>query len=265
MTQIIKIDREKSQFVTDVSIVNFAKLFPGQAEESEKKAGSKYYKCEIYSKTLSKSMIDAFSYIAQIYAPNNWQDHVNAQFKTLEQMCTPVPGQPVPKRQYDKYPYAVGHYVMNFSKSVSLKMLKMEQANLSDPAVRAEYDLKVNQAAPKITRYANINDPADIARIEQLSRDNMLRGVPPIAQADYARVMLPVTSSELWNGCKVRVFGRVYWDEKIHKTCLPALEQIMLVGPGERISGGYEARPEDVFGAFAPAENLAPDPYAGVV
>lgn len=250
----VKIDKES--FVTEEGILSFPSLFPGQAEDSQT-PGSKSYKCELVvprqaDGSPGQAIVQAVSKVAQQGDANNWQRHVygaSGRLKTLEDM---------PGRDKSKYPYAVGHYILSFSKVISLKFLKMEGANLADPVQRANYDKAVHAAAPPVVRFANPNVPADLAYIEQENLKRSMLNQPPISPADYHKTFIPVRPDEIWAGCIVRIQGYAYWSETPRgKGPLFGLTQVLFVRPGERLAGA-PASPDEAFGGFAPAADLAP-------
>jgi hypothetical protein len=240
-------------------MLSFPALFPGQAEDSQR-AGSKAYKCEIVTPAPDQSLIDAVSYVAKFYDSSQinpqtgapyWHRHVFGPMGRLKRL------EEFPRRKPENYPYAVGKYVIGLSKVVSLKGLKMENANLADPLIRAEYDRKVREAAPKVVKFLNPADPSDLQWVAEENQRRAFANMVPISEADMLRTTRPLRSDEIWAGCKVKVFGRAYWDSNVHKTVLLALEQVLLVSHGERLVSG-EASPDDVFAAFAPTADLAP-------
>lgn len=245
-------DRNKCQFVTDVALCNFPTVLPGQAQTSRDNNTTKIYGIELYLPEIKGSLLDAMTYVAGFYdKARSPMIHVANKIKKLEEM---------PTRDPAKYPYAQGMYVVNIRKNVSLKMLKMDGANLNDPATRALYETRVNEQAPNVVRLANLEDPGDLARIDQVNQQRALLKLQPLTPTN-GRLWLPCTAQEIWGGCKVRVAGRVFWEGQYKKTIALALEQVMLVAQGDKLQAG-EANPEDLFGGFAPAEALAPDPLA---
>jgi hypothetical protein len=259
-----KPEKEKCNFVTEVGMISFPALFPGQAEDSQR-AGSKAYKCEFITDDPGQSLINAVSYVAAFYdsaqinpqtgAPH-WHRHVFGPLGRLKKL------EEYPRRNPAVYSYAINKYVIGVSKVVSLKGLKMEGANLSDPLVRNEYDRRVGAAAPKVSKFLSLHDPADIAWVAEENQRRQFANMAPLTEADIPRTTRPCRPDEIWPGCKVRIYGRAYWDANVHKTVLLALEQVLLIAQGDRLVGG-EQSPDDVFGAFAPAADLAPG-YAPV-
>jgi|SRR6185437_312609 len=261
MNSQLKPDRQKLSFY-QTGMLSFPALFPGQAEDSQQ-AGSKAYKLELVFDTPDQSLVNALAYCAQFHDFDQrinprtgrpmWERHIygaEGRLKKLEEY---------PKRKPETYPYAVNKYVVGISKVVSLKGLKMEGANLTDPLVRAEYDRKVAQAAPKVSKFLNPHDPADEQWVGEENQRRQFANMPPIMPEQMHLHTRPVRSDEVWAGWTVKVFGRVYWDAKTHKTGLLALEQVLCVAPGDRLVAG-EASPDDVFGSFAPTADLAPAP-----
>jgi len=255
----IQLDRKQCEFITDVGLITFPKVFPGQAEPSAEGSTTQAYKTEHVTPTCSQSLISAVSYVASMFDSKQinpatgrpiWERHVFGplgRLKKLEEMAGRDPA---------KYPYAVGKYVYNLSKPVSLKMIKMEGKNLADPVVRAEYDKRINEAAPKVVKFLDRYNPVDLDWVQQENQTRAFRNLPPISEETMHQITRPLRSDELWAGCNVRIAGRAYWNEH-KKTVSLFLEQIMLVSQGERLAGG-EASPDQVFGAFAPAADLAP-------
>ncbi len=254
-----KPEKEKCNFVTEPGMISFPVLFPGQAEDSQK-AGSKAYKCEFVTDNPGQELVNAISHVAQFYdssainphtgAPY-WHRHVYGPMGRLKRL------EEYPRRKPETYPYAVGKFVIGVSKVVSLKGLKMEGANLADPTVRAEYDRRVASSAPQVVKFMSAHDPADLQWIAEENQRRAFANMPPIHESQIAQTTRPCRPDEIWAGCKVRISGRAYWDDNVHKTVLLALEKVLLVSHGERLVGG-EIPPDQVFGAFAPAADLAP-------
>lgn len=245
-------DRKDVEFVLPEGILTFMSLFPGQAQDSQT-AGNKTYKCE-WGGPLGQdeAVRRAVWTVAQFHDPNNANEHYADAFRTIEQMRG---------RDRSLYPYYVGtgRIVLGLSMVVSPKSLKLTNLNLTDPADRMKYDTAVNAAAPGAVRFANPSDPADVAILEQMSRDNMLKGVPAIMPADYHRTMIRLQPHEIWPGCFGRVAGRAYWHATRKAVHLSLESAVCMTRTGERVGGGAQA-PDAIYGAFAPPADLAPPP-----
>jgi hypothetical protein len=256
---MIKIPREQTEFVTGEGILGFPALFPGQAVDSQT-PGSKSYKLEWAGDIQpDEPIVKAVSIVAQAHDPANWQHYVFGpvgRLRKLEEMASPIPGK---GRDASKYPYAAGKYLVGFSKTISLKFLKMEGADLSDPSKRALYNAAIDSNAPPVRKYCNVANPTDVAQIEAMNLSLRTSGRPPIPESDYYKTLIPVRPDEIWAGCIVRVLGRAFWSATARgREVLLGLESVLLVRQGERIVG--EVSPERHFGAFAPPAELAPPP-----
>lgn len=244
-------------FVTAEGILGFPLLFPGQAKDGQT-PGSKAYTAEWSGDPLAdaqsiaqnKSIIDAVTKVAQQVDAANWQKFVYAPYGVLKRL------EEYPGRTTSKYPYAAGKFVLNMSKTLSLKSLKMEGADLSNPAVRAEYDRKIAEGAPKVRKFANWANPMDVQVIHQMNQENLYKGLPAIV--DGAPTLIPVRSDEIWAGCIVRLGGQAYYEGNFHKKVLLNFDTVLLCRQGERLVG--ESNPDATFGGFAPPADLAPPP-----
>ncbi|HEY9791464.1 MAG TPA: hypothetical protein V6D22_13755 [Candidatus Obscuribacterales bacterium] len=247
----------KSDFITAEGLLNFSLLHPGQAKDGQR-AGSKAYTLELSldplvdAFTANNSIIDAVSRVAQANAPNPnlWQSFVFGPTGILRKL------EEMPGRNPSLYGYAHGKYVLSMSKTLSLKSLKMEGADLTNPTVRAEYDRKVAEAAPKVVRFTDPANSADAQRVQEENVKRVARGETLLDASQ--RVLIPCHPSEIWDGCTVRVFGHCYWEGNIHKKVLLSFDQVLLVRQGPRLVP--EASPDAVFGSFAPPSDLAPPP-----
>lgn len=258
---MIKIPREQTEFVTREGILGFPALFPGQAVDSQT-PGSKSYKLEWAGDiTPDEPIVKAVSIVAQTNDPANWQHYVFGpvgRLRKLEETASPIPGK---GRDASKYPYAAGKYLIGFSKTISLKFLKMEGADLSDPAKRALYNAAIDSNAPPVRKYCNTTNPLDVAQIEALNMKARTEGRPTIPEHEYYKTLIPVRPDEIWAGCIVRVLGRAFWSQTPRgKEVLLGLESVLLVRQAERIVG--ETSPDRAFSAFAPPSELAPPPPA---
>lgn len=256
---MIKIPREQTEFVTREGILGFPALFPGQAVDSQT-PGSKSYKLEWAGDiTPDEPIVRAVSTVAQAHDPANWQHYVFGPYgrlRKLEEMSSPIPGK---GRDPAKYPYAAGKYLIGFSKTISLNFLKMEGANLADPATRALYNAAIDSNAPPVRKYCNVANPTDVAQVEAMNLTRRSAGQAAIPESEYYKTLIPVRPDEIWAGCIVRVLGRAFFSSTPRgKEVLLGLESVLLVRRGERLVG--EVSPERHFGAFAPPAELAPPP-----
>lgn len=258
---MIKIPREQTEFVTGEGILGFPALFPGQAVDSQT-PGSKSYKLE-WSGDIqpNEPIVKAVSTVAQAHDPANWQHYVFGpvgRLRKLEEMAATIPGSGK-GRDISKYPYAAGKYVLGFSKTISLKFLKMEGVDLSDGAKRSLYNAAIDANAPPVRKYCNTTNPFDVQQVEAMNLDRRSKGQPAIPESDYYKTLIPVRPDEIWAGCIVRVLGRAFWSQTPRgKEVLLGLESVLLVRQGERLVG--EVSPDRAFGAFAPPSELAPPP-----
>jgi hypothetical protein len=255
---MIKLDREETSFVTPEGILSFPALHPGEAQDVEVSPGSKSYKCELIVPTITVNdqITKAVALVAQTNDKVNWQKYVfgtQGRLRKLEEM---------PGRDHSLYPYAVGKFVLGFSKIISLKFLKMEGTALTDPAQRVKYDAAVAAHAPKVKKFANPNNPADMAKIEAIVQEKSLRGLTVPKENEYFKMLIDVEPHEMWAGCIVKVHGRAYWNDnkKTGGRVLLGLESVLFVREGDRLVG--ESNPDEVFAPFAPSEELAPSPFA---
>ncbi len=257
----ISIPREELEFITDEVLITFPHVFPGNTKRNEKSGNHSYTLEAVHEPTLTweTPMVKAVRRVAEEFDKQNWQRHVFGQigvFKRLEDM---------PKRNASKYPYAQGKFILNFSRVVSLAFLKMKDANLADPAQRAAFEAALAREAPRVVRFANPNDPNDIAQISAMNQELALKGLPQIPAEKIRMTLLPVASHELWSGCYGRIHGRAYWaNNAMPATVCLSLEMILLTRQGERL-GAAPASPDDVFGEFAPTAELAPPPVPGFI
>jgi hypothetical protein len=252
---MIKLSREETTFVTGEGILSFPALHPGEAQDSEVSPGSKVYKCELVTPTVDE-VAKAVTLVAQTNDKDNWQKYVfgpQGRLRKLEEM---------PGRDPSKYPYATGKYMISFSKTISLKFLNIEGANLTDPVQRAKYDAAVASHAPKVKKFANPNNPADMAKIQAVVQEKSLRGLSVPKENEYFKMLIDVEPHEMWPGCIVKVHGRAYWQhlKKTGGRVLLGLESVLFVREGERLVG--ESNPDEVFAPFAPSTELAPSPFA---
>ncbi|MDE2099339.1 MAG: hypothetical protein KGL39_18945 [Patescibacteria group bacterium] len=269
----VNLPRTEVSFILPEGTLSFPKLFPGQAETIPQ-SGNASYKCE-WSGQLPvneqpqasphpTSIIRAVMYVAQTMdtasPPINingqqypgWYKHVfgpTGRLRKLEEMGG---------RDYAKYGYAHGCYVVSLSQIWSPRAVGMENANLSDPTVRAQFDRAVAAKAPRAHRFANPSDPADVARIEQINAENALRGLQVKQPHEYHTVMLPLEPHEIWAGCKVRISGSAYWNPNPVQGSKVGLrfDHILFVRQGERLVG--DKSPDDVFASFALSAAMAP-------
>ena len=258
MSKVIKLPTEKVSFQTDEGIGAFIKLFPGQGEPSANTPGSMTFGLELSMLTVSKSMIDAATVVAQTYDPADWERHVwgrkllgggtdgTGLIHKLEEMTT---------RKAADYPYAAGRYVRGMNKTVSLKMLKMENANLADPIQRKRYDDAMAAAAPCVYRFFNLNLPDHRIKFEQMNQELLQRGQAMVPESEAYRKTFKMEPHEVWSGCIFRCTGRTYWSE-VRKTVQCSLENVLFVREGERLMG--TATPDQQFAEFAPSAELAP-------
>lgn len=257
---MIKLSREETMFVTPECILSFPALFPGEAQDSEVSAGSKVYKCEgICSKITEDDQIaKVTTLVAKTFDEKNWKKHVfgaNGRIRLLEEM---------PGRDPAKYPYAVGKYVLGFSKTISLKFLNMQDANLADPVQKAKYDAEVNAQAPRIKKFVNPNNPADLSKLREKIEEMALKGKPVPQESEYSKQLIDVEPHEIWPGCIVKIQGHAYWqDNKTNKRVLFGLDNILFVREGERLVADTD--PDSAFAAFAPDAGLAPDAWSAAV
>ncbi len=253
-----KLPNDQVEFVLQDGTINFLKLFAGQARAS-KDAIHKSYGLEWSGNIAPDSpIVRAVTNVAKHYDKANWDRHIWAPFGALlrlEEKCAAT------GRDISKYPYAHGMYVIGINKVVSRKMAGLdENANLSDPLLREKYDRYVDSVPPKVSRFADPNNPFDVQAIEGENRKRVLANLTPYREADYYKVMLPVKPEEIWGGCIAKVCARAYWLETKKQVCF-GLEQVLLVRQGPRLQG-MDKSPDEVFGAFAPAASLAPPPPA---
>lgn len=253
----IKLDRERTQFVSPEMLFNFPCLFPGQAEDSMT-AGSKSYKIEggITPQALQAepALLQAMSYVAQAHAPNNWEQQVWNKLPLLHQT----------KRDASKYPYYEGMHILNASMVLSLASLKMKDINLAIPEHRMRYDEAIAAKAPGAVKFCNPNNPADLAKIEQMNRDRALAGLTIIPESEYHKTTIKLAPHEIWSGCKGRLFGRIYWgvNQKPQQLGI-AFDLVLLTDDtGPRLAGGAPSA-DAAFGNFAPAAALAPTAPVG--
>jgi hypothetical protein len=228
-------------------------LFAGQAETS-KESINKSYKCEWSGDIFEgDKVIECVTNVAKHHDPSDWQRHIWAPHGRLLRL------EECAGRTKSKYSYAAGKFILDFSKVVSLKMAKMEGANLTDPAQRSKYDAFVDASAPKVSKLCNPSNPSDLAKVEAINRERVLRNLTPYSESEYHRVFLTVEPHEIWAGCIVKVCGRAYWSD-IRKKVHLALEQVLLVREGPRLVGGDKSA-EDVFGSgLVPDPSMAPPP-----
>lgn len=248
----LKLDREKTSFVSPEMLFNFPCLFPGQAEDSMT-AGSKSYKIEggITPQALQAepALLQAMSYVAQACSPGNWEQQVWNKLPMLHQT----------KRDASKYPYYEGMHILNASLVLSMQSLKMKDLNLAIPEHRMKYDEAIAAKAPGAVKFCNPNNPADLAKIEQMNRDRALQGLTVIPESEYHKTTIKLAAHEIWSGCKGRIFGRIYWGQNQKPQALGIAFDLVLLtdDTGERLAGGAPPA-ESVFGNFAPAAALAP-------
>lgn len=263
MSNQIKLDKDKTDFVTDVGIGSFIFAMPGQAKPNQNNAASMTYSIELSGDICNpgSQLVQAVSYVAQMCDPlanqinpatgrPMWERHVygpTGKLKRLEEHMG---------RDLSKYQYAAGKYVVNFYKNVSMKQCGMGNADINDPATKAKFIQAVAGFAPKVVKYANPLNPADVQRILEMNQDRQLKGLPPILEHEYHKTRIPVLPHEIWPGCNVRVVGHAYWEGTFKKTVSLALDMILLVSEGPRLAA--IERSEDCLDAFAPAADLAP-------
>lgn len=274
MSKQVQLPYEKVSFITEIGRLAFTNTLPGDARPPKEAPNKLSYGCEWSGPNPGQSIVDAVSFVAQ-----NFDSGVEPPtvFMNGQQYQNPVAGQPRWKRHvfgptgrirrleefdptqrdFKKYDYAAGMFVIPIKKTLSLKSVKMDGQDLADPAVRKLFTEKVALEAPKTVRYIDQNNPFDMAWVENENRNRILKGVAPMDLNGPEQHFMPVQSSEIWSGCYGRVAGRCYWDDTNQKTVLLALDAVLLTGPGERLSGG-SVNPDRLFGGFAPPAHLAP-------
>lgn len=249
---MIKLSREETSFVTEEGIASFPHLYAGEAQSNDTN-GNMAYKVEWIGDLTSQSQIvKTVSLVAQTYGGGNWQAFVAGaagRLKKLEEM---------PKRDPSKYPYAVGKYVLGFTKTISPGFLGMKKPDLTNPATRARFDAGVLENAPGVVKFANPNNPADLYKLEQINQTKIIKGLPIIKEADYYQTRIPVEREEFWPGCYIRIAGYAFWSENtpLGKTVLLGLSAVLMTRQGERLVGG--SNPDEAFDAFAPTADMAP-------
>jgi len=258
-----QLDREKTEFVTDVALGAWMAVFPGQAKTFENDPVARTYSVELGMDASgvepNTSLVQALSYVAQAYDPQAWKRHVFGTAGKIKMLHET-------RRDIAKYPYYQGKYIVSINLKVSPKSVGMENVNLADPAQRQRYEQAVNSRAPGVWAFAKTLGAAAVPRIEALNEERRLRGETPYREADYDRALIPLSPHEVWPGCFVRVSGRAYWSPKNANKLNLALSKVLFVRTGPRLVAG-ESSPDQDFGEFAPSEELAPagNLFSGVI
>lgn len=248
-----KLSNDQTEFVLPDGTVNFLRIHAGQAKAGKESIHRSYSLEWSGDLTQESQIVQCVMNVAKFYDPTNWQRHIWAPYGALLRLNEKAEAT---GRDVSLYSYADGKFVVGLSKVISLKMAGMEGANLSDPVVREKYDRFVDSQPPKVSRFADPNNPFDIQLIEEENRKRVLHNLTPYKESDYYKVLLPCRVEDIWGGCVGKVCGRAYWSD-IRKKVHFALEQVLLVRQGPRLQGADKS-PDEVFGAFAPTAAMAP-------
>lgn len=268
MSAQTKLTREQTSFVTDEGLLSFLFLFPGMAQDSFN-PGSKAYKCEWGGDvTQNSSIVNAISLVA--WANDTSKDY---QYDSYGRAIAEIPGWHKhvfgrkgrlrmlheTDRQVEKYPYYQGKYVLTLSQThTAASLLKQKDADVNNPATRANFEMALNAAAPGAYRFPNLGDPMDIQRIHQLNQERMMKQLQPYPEHKFREVMIPLRPDEIWAGCYGRIAGRAYWNRNAKPATVHlALDFVLMTRQGDRIAGGT-ASPDERFAEYAPAAELAP-------
>lgn len=263
-----QIPREVTEFVTGEVMLNFIQAFPGQASPSMTPGSYSYSVEGVVGNELFTNdflpMFEASRAVIRATLPSEAPAAVDARIvgprgriKLLEDTG----------RTIEKYPYATGKYILGFSAVWTPKTLGFaEDINLTVPDNRTKFDIALASKAPGVFRFPDLNNPADVARVQQKSSELQLRGQAAIPESQYYATLIEVRPDEVWSGCFGKIAGRAYWAKNTKPANVNfALSRILLTRQGERVGGsGGNVAPEDVFGAFAPPASLAP-PVPGMM
>jgi len=245
---VIKIPREETEFVTDEGLLSFMNLYPGESVES---FTNRAYKVEWIGSTISAQMAKAARRVAEEFDRANPDRHVFGPVGRLQKQ-----EEKLNRKTYD---YAVGKYIVDFSKVMSIKSLKLGDVDLTNPVHRQRYDAAIDLAAPCVQRFARPDDEGDLARIAAVNQERLLKGLPAYVESQYHKVLLRVPPSEVWSGCYGHVSGYFYWNANAKPGTLGiGLNHVLMTRTGARLVG--ESSPDAAFGAFAPSSELAPKP-----
>jgi len=161
------IPREQTEFVTPEGVLSFLYLFPGQALDSFT-PGTKAYKAEIginyadmQNDPEGAKMLSVLSLVASTNDTSTfkdpqtgaveigWHKHIYGQQGKIRKLQETT-------RDRAKYPYYEGKYILSFSSIQTPSYLVGKDADLTDGAVRSQYNQALNAAAPGALRYPQL-------------------------------------------------------------------------------------------------------------
>lgn len=247
----VKIPREETEFVTPEGILTFMALYPGEHVES---FSNRAYKVEwIGDIPANHPMIKCARRVAGEFDKNPERCIFGPTGRLQKQE------EKLNRKQYD---HAVGKYIIDFSKVMSLKSLKLNDLDLTNPVHRQRYDAALDEGAPCAHRYVRTDSDGailqeDLQRIQVLNQERLLKGLPAYDPAQYGRILLRVPPAELWSGCYGHVSGYFYWNTNGKPPTLGiGLNNVLMTRQGERLIA--VSSPDQAFAAFAPSAELAP-------
>lgn len=267
--------RLQCEFVSQTGILSFPALEAGQAkaitgqEGADAKQGGYSYKCELVLDQVSTQatwdeaakrwqgdggMYKAIELVAWHEDPDNYAMHLFGRDGRFPRLCK----EEMPKRDQSIYPYAINKFMVGFSSVYYPDTVQMGDLDLKIPEKRAEYDRVIASKAPGVVKFCDPRNPIEVARVEQENADRRMKGMPLIPESEYYRTCIRMLPQEYWPGCHVQIAGRAYWSKR-KKTVLIALDRVLFVKTGERLVNG-ERSPDEVFGAYAPSQEMAPPP-----
>lgn len=261
--------REQTAFVTPVGIGTFLRLEPGDAREitstDANTAGGYSYKAEFIADSIptqgteqETSLFRAVQTVAWYEDQANYTVHLfgrDGAFKKLEE----IHGR---RNSLASYPYAAGKHVLNISTTYYPDMAQMHMPknfDLANPEHRKLYDEAVAAKAPGVVRFMQPSNPADVARFRESNDRLRLLGSPTIPDADMYKQTVRLQPHEYWSGCYFQVSGEAYWSKR-HKNVALSVGHVLFIRGGERLGGGAQKSPDQVFTPQMPDPSLAPPP-----